>query len=85
MNGFNVVFHLLARCERVSGRKATTGNRFVAFSDLFVGVEHNANLGAHGSRGHVLGESYADCTVVAVAGNNFAPFTFVIGTCLGVL
>jgi len=55
------------------------------FSDLFVGVEHNANLGAHGSRGHVLGESYADCTVVAVAGNNFAPFTFVIGTGLGVL
>ena len=73
MYGFNVVFHLPARCERVSGRKATTGNRFVAFSDLFVGVEHNSEGATHGSGGEVLGESDTDTAVVAVGGNDFAP------------
>lgn len=85
MNGFNVVFHLPARCERVSGRKATTGNRFVAFSDLFVGVEHNSEGATHGSRGEVLGESNADTTVDTVGGDNSTPSALVVLAGGGVL
>ncbi len=76
----NVVF-LNCEQQKSSGRKACLGNRFVAFSDLLVGVEHNSNSGTHSTRWEVLDELNADSTVVAVAGNNFTPSAFVVGTC----
>jgi hypothetical protein len=85
MNGFNVVFLLKARCKRVSGCKATTGNRYIACSDLFVGVEHNSERVTHGSGGEVLGESHADATVLTVGGNNSAPSALVVLAGVGVL
>ena len=83
-NGFNVVFPK-AGGKGVSGCEATPGNHFVAFSDLFVGVEHNSARGTHGSRGEVLGESDSDTTVNSVRGDNLTPSALVVLAGLGVL
>jgi len=83
-NGFNVVFPK-AGGKGVSGCEASPGNHFVAFSDLFVGVEHNSARGTHGSRGEVLGESDSDTTVNSVRGDNLTPSALVVLAGLGVL
>lgn len=85
INGFNVVFLLKARSKSVSGCKATTGNRYIAFSDLFVGVEHNSERVTHGSGREVLGESHADTTVLTVGGDDSSPSALVVLAGVGVL
>lgn len=55
-------------------------------SDGFVGVQHDAEgAAAHGTGRKVLGELGTDETVVAVAGDDFAPDGLVAGFVLGVL
>jgi hypothetical protein len=55
-------------------------------SDGFVGVHHDAEgAAAHGAGRQVLGELGADETIVAVAGDDFAPDGLVAGFSLCVL
>jgi hypothetical protein len=69
----------------ISGRKATTGNRYIAFSDLFVGVKHDSETTAHSSGGEVLGESHSDTTVLTVGSHNSSPSALVVLAGVGVL
>ena len=54
-------------------------------SDSLVGVKHHSNSAAHGSGGQVLLERDTNGSVVAVAGNNFAPSALVSLAGLGAL
>lgn len=78
INGFNVVFLLALIRMLISGRKATTCNRYIAFSDLFVGVKHDSETTTHSSGGEVFGESHSDTTVLTVGSHNSSPSAFVV-------
>ena len=54
-------------------------------SDLLVGVEHDSNGLAKGSRREVLGELCADDTALSVGGGDLAPDGLVVEAGLGVL